>query len=121
MDTHGSVTIRMGLRPGDLGTIIHLHGLLYARERGWDIAFEAYVAGPLSEFALGATTKERIWIAERDAQMIGCVAIVAASPDVAQLRWLLVDPSARGSGLGKTLLQGAISFAKERGSTEVIL
>jgi hypothetical protein len=64
------VTIRTELRPGDFGSVVHLHGTLYARERGRDTTFEAYVAGPLSDFVLRADPRERIWIAERD-DMLG--------------------------------------------------
>lgn len=116
-----AVTIRNELRPGDLGAIVSLHGITYGRERGWDATFEAYVAGPLSEFVLRAAPRERIWIAETNDRIVGCVAIVAPSPETAQLRWFLVDPAARGAGLGKRLLQCALAFARERGFAEVIL
>jgi N-acetylglutamate synthase-like GNAT family acetyltransferase len=116
-----AVTIRTDVRPGDVGTIIHLHGVLYAREYGFDPTFEAYVAGPLSGFVIAAADRERIWIAEQDGRIVGCVAIVAASPETAQLRWYLVDPSARGVGLGKRLLQEAVAFARECGYESIIL
>jgi N-acetylglutamate synthase-like GNAT family acetyltransferase len=114
-------TIRTDLRPGDLGYLVHLHGTVYAQERGWDATFEAYVAGPLSEFVRSAADRQRLWIAERDGRIVGCIAIVAASPSTAQLRWFLVDPSARGSGLGKRLLQEALTFCRECGYADVIL
>ena len=98
-----------------------MHGAIYAREHGFDPTFEAYVAGPLSASALAASPRERVWIAERGTTIVGCVAIVAASEDVAQLRWFLVDPSARGAGLGTMLLDTAIGFARERGYASVIL
>lgn len=104
--------IRTHLEPGDLGTIVALHGTLYAREYGFDTTFEAYVAGPLAEFVLRASERERLWVAERDGRMVGSIAIVAATP-AAQLRWFLVDPSARGSGLGKRLLNEAVAFSQE--------
>jgi N-acetylglutamate synthase-like GNAT family acetyltransferase len=114
-------TIRTSLRPGDLGWIVHLHGVLYAREYGFDPTFEAYVAGSLAEFVRSASSRERLWIAERDNRIVGCVAIVAASPETAQLRWFLVDPSVRGMGLGKLLLHEAIAFARECGYLTIIL
>jgi ribosomal protein S18 acetylase RimI-like enzyme len=107
------VTLRTDLRPGDIEYIVHLHGLLYAREYGFDATFEAYVAGPLSEFARRAAPRERIWIAEREGRIVGCIAIVAASPAVAQLRWFLVVPAARGAGLGRRLLDEAAAFCRD--------
>jgi N-acetylglutamate synthase-like GNAT family acetyltransferase len=115
------LTIRTDLKPGDVGTIVHLHGVLYARERGFDASFEAYVAEPLAQFVRSQNPRERLWIAERRGQMAGCVAIVAASPTTAQLRWYLVDPNSRGTGLGKKLLNEAVRFAKCSGYAEVIL
>src|SRR5438105_10043658 len=97
----GAVTLRTALRPGDLGRIILLHGTVYARECGFDHTFEAYVAGPLADFARAPSSRERLWMAERDDALVGCIAIVAASAETAQLRWFLVDPGARGAGLGK--------------------
>src|SRR5262249_38072313 len=92
------VTLRTDLRPGDLGSIVHLHGVVYAPEYGSDPTFEAYVAGPLAEFVRAASRRERLWVAERDGRIIGCVAIVAASPQTAQLRWFLVESNERGRG-----------------------
>jgi GNAT superfamily N-acetyltransferase len=113
------VTIRTTLRPGDVETIVRMHGEIYAREYGFDDAFAAYVAEPLGALARGATARERIWLAERDGSVVGCVAIVTAEPRVAQLRWFLVHPSARGAGLGRELLEGAIAFARERGYASI--
>lgn len=115
------ITVRADLRPGDLGSIVSLHGVLYAQERGFDPSFEAYVAGPLSDFVRSDTERQRLWIAERNGRMVGCVAIVAASPGTAQLRWFLVDPSCRGLGLGKRLLADAVAFCRDCGYAEVFL
>jgi N-acetylglutamate synthase-like GNAT family acetyltransferase len=115
------VTVRTNLKPGDLGSIVYLHGVLYAREYGLDPTFEAYVAGPLSDFVRSATDRERLWLVERPGQIIGCIAIVAASPQTAQLRWFLVAPAARGAGLGKRLLSEAVTFCKECGYRNIIL
>jgi ribosomal protein S18 acetylase RimI-like enzyme len=115
------ITLRTDLKPGDLGSIVSLHGTLYAREYGFDSTFEAYVAGPLAEFVRSGSDRERLWIAERDGRIVGCVAIVAAAPQTAQLRWFLVEPSARGAGLGKRLLHEAVAFSKRRDYTRVIL
>jgi ribosomal protein S18 acetylase RimI-like enzyme len=119
--TQQPITLRTALRPGDLGTIIHLHGTIYDRERGFDPTFEGYVAEYLGKFACAASDRERIWLAERDARIVGCVAIVAAAPQTAQLRWFLVDPSARGAGLGKRLLREALAFCEACGYANVVL
>jgi ribosomal protein S18 acetylase RimI-like enzyme len=116
-----TITVRSDLRPGDLGTIVYMHGAIYARERGWDTTFEAYVAGPLSDVVRSGSPRDRIWIAERGFVIVGCVAIVAATPLTAQLRWFLVNPSARGAGLGSRLLREAITFARSSGYTEIVL
>lgn len=115
------IALRHELKPGDLGSIVHLHSTLYAREHGFDPTFEAYVAGPLGQFVLTRTERDRLWIAERDERLIGCIAIVGASPKEAQLRWFLVDPAARGCGLGKRLLQESVAFCSERGYDSIFL
>jgi GNAT superfamily N-acetyltransferase len=117
----GPISLRTDLRHGDLGMIVYLHGVIYARERGFDPTFEAYVAGPLSEFVRKGSPRERLWLAEREGRIVGCIAIVATSPQTAQLRWFLVEPNTRGLGLGKRLLSEAITFCKECGYAEVIL
>jgi ribosomal protein S18 acetylase RimI-like enzyme len=121
MSPDEAYTLRTTLRPGDLGFLVHLHGVVYARERGWDATFEAYVAGPLADFVRSASARDRLWIAERGGRIVGCIAIVAASETTAQLRWFLVEPSARGLGLGRRLLQEAILFARGCGYREIIL
>jgi GNAT superfamily N-acetyltransferase len=115
------ITIRTDFRPGDLGAVVHLHGTIYGRERGWDATFEAYVAGPLSKFVLRADPGERLWIAENGDQIVGCVAIVAARPQTAQLRWFLVDPATRGAGLGRRLLREAVAFCRAAGYSRIAL
>jgi ribosomal protein S18 acetylase RimI-like enzyme len=114
-------TIRCNLEPGDLGTIVGKHGTLYAKEYGFDVTFEAYVAAPLARFVCEKTDRDRLWIAERDGAFAGCVAVVGVSDTEAQLRWYLVDPSARGQGLGKQLLHEAVAFCRERGCESVFL
>jgi len=107
--------------PGDIGSIIRLHGVVYAKEHGFDQSFEAYVAGPLSEFVLSASSRERLWLAEEAGRILGCIAIVASTPDVAQLRWFLVDPGARGTGLGRRLLKEAVNFSIACGYHSIVL
>lgn len=107
------IHIRSVLKPGDLGTIIHLHGVLYSKEYGWDCTFEGYAASSLAKFAIHHDPKrERIWVAESNRQIIGCVGIVKQSKKEAQLRWFLVHPSCRRKGLGKKLLNKAIKFCR---------
>lgn len=115
------VGIRTMLRPGDIGSIVRMHGVIYAQEHGFDVTFEAYVAGPLAEFALRSSPRERIWIAERDGRVVGSSAVVEVSADVAQLRWFLVDPDARHTGLGTTLLRETVGFGRACGYASMIL
>jgi GNAT superfamily N-acetyltransferase len=115
------MTIRDTLRPGDLGEIVRMHGAIYAREQGFDVTFEAYVAGPLAECVLAARARDRVFLAERDGRIAGSVAIVGASEAEAQLRWYLVDPAARGLGIGSALLRRAIDFARSCGYRSIFL
>ena len=105
--------IRHELAPGDLGMVVHLHGVLYAREHGLDTTFEPYVAKPLADFVLSGSG--RLWIAEEGDRMVGSIALVDADPGIGQLRWFLVVPEARGTGLGKRLLDEALAYARQRG------
>jgi len=99
--------------PGDIGWIIHRHGLLYSEEYGFDETFEALVAEILAQFIRKHDPKlERIWITEQDGQRVGSVMIVDAGDHVAQLRLLLVEPKARGKGIGKRLINECINFSR---------
>jgi GNAT superfamily N-acetyltransferase len=111
--------IRHTLQAGDLGMVVHLHGVHYWREYGLDVTFEPYVAKPLADFVLAG--KGRLWIAEEGERVVGSIAMVDAEPDVGQLRWFLVVPEARGTGLGKRLLDAALSYAHERGFRRLYL
>jgi DNA-binding MarR family transcriptional regulator/N-acetylglutamate synthase-like GNAT family acetyltransferase len=109
--------------PGDLGWVVERHGARYAAEYGWDAAFEALVARIVAEFAERHDTKrEAAWIAELDGERVGCVFCTAAdTPDTAQLRLLLVEPSARGSGVGTRLVDDCLRFAKRSGYSRITL
>src|SRR4030095_1823496 len=113
--------IHVGIRPGDIGAITRLHGVLYAREYGLDHTFEGYVARAIGEFAVQfAEGKDYLAIVEEDGEIRGSVAIVGQGKR-AQLRWVLVDPSLRGHGVGRKLLHGAIDFCREQGFSSVYL
>lgn len=109
-------------RPGDIGYIIYRHGVLYAREYGFDETFDLYVGKPLIAFAEDFDpAKENLWIAEKDTDTVGSLAIVNAGEDAAQLRWLLVEPEARGLGIGKALVGKGVAFCRAQGYRKIFL
>jgi DNA-binding MarR family transcriptional regulator/GNAT superfamily N-acetyltransferase len=115
------VTLR-DRRPGDLGWIVERHARLYADEYGWDVRFETLVARIAAEMtAAPDLARERCWIAERDGQRLGCVFLAKEDRETARLRLLLVEPAARGAGLGRKLVEAAVAFARRAGYREVVL
>jgi DNA-binding MarR family transcriptional regulator/ribosomal protein S18 acetylase RimI-like enzyme len=109
-------------RPGDMGWVVERHGALYFREYGWNEEFEALVAGITAEFIRKLDpARERCWIAEAHGRRLGCIFLVAAESGTARLRLLLVDPEARGHGLGRTLVSECVCFARAAGYERIVL
>ncbi len=109
-------------RPGEMGWVVQRHGELYWEEYGYDERFEALVAEIVAEFIQNLDAKrERCWIAEKDGENVGCIFLVKKSASVAKLRLLLVEPSARGLGIGKSLVEECVSFARQAGYKKIML
>jgi GNAT superfamily N-acetyltransferase len=115
-ERQGQVVVRELGQPGDLGWVVMAHGESYAGEFGWDTSFEALVARIVADYAGDRDpAREAAWIAEVDGRRAGCVFCVSAGEDTAQLRILLVHPSARGLGLGDRLVAACMDFARAAG------
>ena len=108
--------------PGDIGWAVQKHGELYAREYGFDETFEALAAEIGAKFLKEFDPrKERAWIAEKDGENVGFVMLIKQSDEIAKLRMLLVDPKARGLGIGRRLVEECIRFARDRGYKKMTL
>jgi DNA-binding MarR family transcriptional regulator/GNAT superfamily N-acetyltransferase len=109
-------------RSGDMGWVVGRHGALYAEQYGWGETFEALTAEIVAKFVQRLDPKrERCWIAERDGTNAGCVFIVKQSKTVARLRLLLVEPEARGLGIGKRLVEECVRFSRQVGYRKITL
>jgi DNA-binding MarR family transcriptional regulator/N-acetylglutamate synthase-like GNAT family acetyltransferase len=109
-------------QPGDMGWIVHRHGVLYAQEYGWDERFEGLVAGIVADFVKNQDPSvERAWIAESAGTNVGCVLLVKQTKRVAKLRLLLVEPAGRGRGIGTRLVAECKRFARQVGYRKIVL
>lgn len=119
-----SPVILRPLRTGDIGWMIHRQGMLYSQQFGWNGEFEALIARIYSEYhAAPETPPKSLWVAERDGEIVGSIFVMPSDgvPGSAQLRMLYVEPSARGLGIGKTLVDQCVSFARDAGDERMRL
>jgi GNAT superfamily N-acetyltransferase len=109
-------------QPGDLGWVVMAHGEMYVRDFGWDGSFESFVVRIVADYATGRRAdRDAAWIAEVDGNRVGCIFCVENDGETAQLRLLLVDPVARGFGLGRQLVETCIEFARGAGYRRMVL
>jgi GNAT superfamily N-acetyltransferase len=114
--------LRHSLRPGDIGYVIYLHGMIHGKECGFDTTLDAYVADGLADFVRQfRPERDRIWLAETEDRIVGSIAIVGRSGLKAQLRWFLVHPDFQKQGIGRRLLKEALRFSRRQGYKSVFL
>ena len=109
-------------QPGDMGWVVERHAVLYGREYGWTTGIEAVTARIVADFLDHLDpAREHCWIAERAGERLGCVFLVKETDEVARLRLLLLEPDARGLGLGRRLVDECVAFARAAGYREIVL
>jgi GNAT superfamily N-acetyltransferase len=117
-----SLTIRTEIRPGDIGGMIALHGVLYAQAVGFDWTFESYVATSIGKFFESFDAqRDRVWLVEQNGQLVGSIALKGRSPTDAQLRYFLLHPTLRGRGLGRELMDQLLACARDRRYQRIFL
>lgn len=111
-----------GFKTGDIGYLTYCQAKLYENENGYNEILEAYIAGTMSQFILNFNKrKENLWVVEKDKEIVGSIAIVMVSEEIAQLRWLFVDASLRRMKMGYKLVNDAIEFCKDKNYKKIIL
>jgi DNA-binding MarR family transcriptional regulator/predicted N-acetyltransferase YhbS len=122
-DHPGAGLVLRAPQPGDLGWVVERHGTRYAAEHGWDVDFEVLVARIVADFGERRDAiSEAAWIAEIDGERVGCVFCTASEiAGTAQLRLLLVEPQARGAGVGTRLVDECLRFARRAGYARIML
>jgi GNAT superfamily N-acetyltransferase len=114
--------VRLADRPGDVGEVVVAHGRLYRAEYGLDATFEGYVAAGLGTWLTSPPAGPgRLWVADGDVRVVGCVGVTGDSAQTSRLRWFLVDVTARGQGLGRELFAAALAFAREARYERMVL
>ena len=116
-----SYLIRTDLQDGDLGRLVAIHGEVYATLPGYGLRFEAYVARTVAEYFIDNNSQGQVWLAERESRLLGCIAIAHRADNRAQLRWLVVRPEARGTGLGRQLVSLALDYCVRHNFASVFL
>ncbi len=115
------LTIRHELRCGDLGRIIALHGEVYEPIVGFGLRFEAFVGRTIAEFVLDSDGVGQLWLLERNGKLVGCTAVVLRDAQQGQIRWVVIDPSERGQGLGRKMVNEAIDFCRQQNCNSIYL
>jgi DNA-binding MarR family transcriptional regulator/GNAT superfamily N-acetyltransferase len=122
VDNTGKTFVLRPHRPGDMGQVVSLHGRLYAEQFGWDISFEALVAGIASEFITSFDAESDCsWIAEVEGEFVGSAFVVRVDDDVCKLRLMIIDQKAQGLGIGRALLNECLGFARRKGYKKMTL
>lgn len=106
---------------GELGIIAHRHCVLYKNEYGFDDTFEGYLLEGMSKYIWEYGKKGNVWVADYWGNIMGAIAIVKTSDILAQLRWFYLEPSCRGIGLGRSLIETALQYCKEQKMERVFL